>query len=151
LEGGQSLTTRRTATEPTWSPCGHGQANRSCRGRRLCATPGTKEETRCPNHARHRFPPEIIAHAVWPYSRFALGYRDVEELLAGRGVTVPHETVRWRCRTFGQDYANAPRRRRPRPGDKWHLEVSMPIKGAQRFPWRAVDQDRAVLAAQGES
>ncbi len=77
------------------------------------------EHETAPSDKRHRFPPEIIAHAVWLYFRFALSYRDVEELLAERGVIVTYETVRQWCRKFGQAYANALRRRRPRPGDTW--------------------------------
>jgi putative transposase len=96
---------------------------------RLCDTRGMKE-MRPSTYAGHRFPPEIIGHAVWLYFRFALSYRDVEELLAERGVALTYETVRQWCRTFGQQYANALRRRRPRPGDKWHLdEVFMTIGG----------------------
>ncbi len=101
-----------------------------------------KEQLSPPAHKRHRFPPAIIAHAVWRSCRFALRYRDVEELLAERGVIVTYETVRRWCRTFGQTSANALRRRRPRPGDKWHLdEVCMRISGVQHSRWRAVDQD----------
>jgi transposase-like protein len=70
-----------------------------------------------------RFPAEIISHAVWLYFRFSLSYRDVEELLAARGVVVTYETVRQWCLKFGQTYANDLRRRRARPGDKWHLDV----------------------------
>ena len=70
-----------------------------------------------PSDKRHRFPPEIIVHAVWRYFRFALSYRDVEELLAERGVVVTYETIRQWSRKFGQGYANALRRHRPRPGD----------------------------------
>jgi putative transposase len=104
-----------------------------------------KHET-APDYKRHRFPPEIIAHAVWRYSRFALRYRDVEELLAERGVLVTDETVRQWCRKFGQAYANALRRRRPRPGDTWHLdEVFIQINGRQHSLWRAVDQEGNVL------
>lgn len=79
-------------------------------------------------YKRHRFPPAIIGHAVWLYFRFALSYRDVEELLAERGVIVTYETIRQWCRKFGQGYANALRRRRPRPGDTWHLDglIAMP-------------------------
>ena len=69
-----------------------------------------------------RFPQEIIAHAVWLYFRFNLSYRDVEELLAERGIIVTYETVRQWCRKFGQQYANQLRQRRARPGDKWHLD-----------------------------
>jgi len=99
-----------------------------------------------PSYARHRFPPEIIAHAVWLYFRFALSYRDVEELLAERGVVLTYETVRQWCRKFGQSYANALRQRRPQPGDKWHLDaVFVQINGVQHYLWRAVDQDGLVL------
>ncbi len=105
-----------------------------------------KECTAPSSYTGYRFPPEIIAHAVWLYFRFALSYRDVEELLAERGVIVTYETVRQWCRKFGQGYANALRRRRPRPGDKWHLdEVFISINGVQHYLWRAVDQDGTVL------
>ncbi len=105
-----------------------------------------KEADALPSYAGYRFPRESIAHAVWRYVRFALRYRDVAELLAERGVIVTHETVRQWCRKFGQTYANALRRRRPRPGDKWHLdEVFIPIDGPQHYLWRAVDQDGTVL------
>ncbi len=98
------------------------------------------------NYQGHRFPPAIIGHAVWLYFRFALSYRDVEELLAERGVILADETVRQWCRKFGQTDANALRRRRPCPGDKWHLdEVSIRIHGEQHYLWRAVDQDGHVL------
>ncbi len=83
---------------------------------------------------------------MWLYFRFALSYRDVEELLAERGVFLTYETVRQWCRRFGQAYANELRRRRPRPGDKWPLdEVFISINGAQHYLWRAVDQDGTVL------
>src|SRR5215213_7792428 len=105
-----------------------------------------KEMSAAPTYKRHRFPPEIIAHAVWLYFRFALSYRDVEELLAERGVTVTYETIRQWCQKFGQPYANALRRRRPRPGDKWHLdEVFITINGQTHYLWRAVDQEGTVL------
>ena len=71
----------------------------------------------------HRFPAEIIGHAVWLYFRFPLGLRMVEELLAARGIIVSHETVRQWARKFGQRFANQIRRRLPRVGDKWHLDV----------------------------
>ncbi len=104
------------------------------------------KETRAPDYKGFRFPPEIIAHAVWLYFRFALSYRDVEELLAERGVVLTYETVRQWCRKFGQAYANGLRRRRPRTGDEWHLdEVFIQINGAQHYLWRAVDQDGHVL------
>ncbi len=104
------------------------------------------EMSASPSYKRHRFPPEIIAHAVWLYFRFALSYRDVEELLAERGVVVTYETIRQWCRKFGQTYANELRRRRPRPGDKWHLdEVFISINGETHYLWRAVDQHGNVL------
>ncbi len=93
-----------------------------------------------------RFPLEIIAHAVWLYHRFSLSFRDVEELLYARGIVVTYETVRQWCRKFGQAYANQLRRRRPRPGDKWHLdEVFLKINGKTHYLWRAVDQEDNVL------
>ena len=72
-------------------------------------------------YAGYRFPREIISHAVWLFFRFPLGLRMVEELLAARGITVSHETVRQWARKFGQQFANRIRRRLPRVGDKWHL------------------------------
>ena len=97
-------------------------------------------------YKRHRFPAEIISHSVWLYYRFSLSYRDVEELMAERGVTMSHEAVRYWCRKFGQTYANRLRRCRPRPGDKWHLdEVFRPIRGERQYLWRAFDQDGHVL------
>ncbi len=93
-----------------------------------CDTAGMRDEVAPPSYAGYRFPPEVIGHAVWLYFRFALSYRDVEELLAERGLTVSYETIRrWRLK-FGQTYANALRRRRPRPGDQWHLDgvIAMP-------------------------
>ena len=93
-----------------------------------------------------RFPQEIIVHAVWLYFRFNLSYRDVEELLAQRGVVVTYETIRQWCRKLGQQYANQLRRRRARPGEKWHLdEVFLTINGQRHYLWRAVDQDGTVL------
>ncbi len=92
------------------------------------------EHETTPDYKRHRFPPEIIGHAVWLYFRFALSYRDVEELLAERGVIITYESVRQWCRKFGQGYANDLRHRRPRPGDKWHLdEVFIAINGVQHY------------------
>jgi putative transposase len=91
-------------------------------------------------YKRHRFPAEIISHCVWLYFRFCLSYRDVEELMADRGVTLSHEAVRYWCRKFGQVYANRLRRRRSRPGDKWHLdEVFLSINGERQYLCRAVE------------
>jgi putative transposase len=83
---------------------------------------------------------------VWLYHVFSLSLRDVELLLAERGIVVSYETVRRWCKKFGQTFAHRLRRRRPRPGDKWHLdEVFVRIQGVQRYLWRAVDQDGVVL------
>jgi putative transposase len=95
---------------------------------------------------RHRFPAEIISHAVWLYHVFSLSLRDIELILAERGVTVTHESVRRWCLKFGQAFASRLRRRRPRPGDIWHLdEVFIRINGALHYLWRAVDQHGVVL------
>jgi hypothetical protein len=84
---------------------------------------------------------EIINHCVWLYFRFPLSFREVEELMLVRGVVVSYETIRHWCAKFGQAYANQLRRRRPRPGDKWHLdEVFIRINGTIDYLWRAVDQ-----------
>ena len=105
-----------------------------------------KQQPATPTYKRHRFPPEIISYSVWLYFRFALSYRDVEELLAERGVLVTYETVRQWRRKFGQQYANTLRRRRPRPGDKWHIdEMVITINGGSHYLWRAVDQEGNVL------
>jgi putative transposase len=97
-------------------------------------------------YKNHRFPAEIISHGVWLYFRFCLSYRDVEELLFARGILVTYEAIRKWCRKFGQSYANDLRRRRPRPGDKWHLdEVFLAINGERHYLWRAVDQDGNIL------
>src|ERR1700753_2402020 len=95
---------------------------------------------------RHRFPVEIISHAVWLYHVFNLSLRDVELLLAERGVIVSYESVRRWCLKFGQSFADKLRPRRPRPGDTWHLdEVFIRINGEQHYLWRAVDQHGVVL------
>src|SRR5215204_3993350 len=100
----------------------------------------------CPSYAGYRFPAEVISHAVWLYFRFPLSLRMVDELLAARGITVRHETVRQWARKFGQAFANQIRRRLPRAGDKWHLdEVEVKIAGQKHWLWRAVDQDVVVL------
>src|SRR4030095_2421865 len=85
--------------------------------------PGMTPPANTERYKNHRFPGEIIRHGVWLYYRFTLSYRDVEELLFERGVSVSHEAVRQWCRKFGQDYANQLKRRRAQPGDKWHLDV----------------------------
>ena len=94
----------------------------------------------------YRYPIEVIGHAVWLYHRFALSLRNVEELMLARGVAVTYETIRSWCAKFGPDYAARLRRRRPRPGDKWHLdEVFVTINGTIHYLWRAVDQHGNVL------
>ena len=79
-------------------------------------------EAGAPSYAGFRFPAEIISHCVWLYHRFPLSLREVEEMLLQRGIVVSHETIRQWCQKFGQTYANGLRRRRHRPGDKWHLD-----------------------------
>ena len=97
-------------------------------------------------HYRHRFPAEIISQAVWLYHVFSLSLRDVELLLAERGVVASYETIRRWCQKFGQTFAGRLRRRRPQPGDKWYLdEVFIRIQGVQHYVWRAVDQEGVVL------
>jgi len=99
-----------------------------------------------PSYAGHRFPAEIISHAVWLYFRFPLSLRMVEEMLAARDIIVSHESVRQWALKFGQDFANQIRRRLPYAGDKWHLdEVAIKIAGKKHWLWRAVDQDGIVL------
>jgi putative transposase len=103
--------------------------------------------TPSPTQYKHyRFPAEIISHRVWLYFRFCLSYRDVEELLFACGIIVTYEAIRKWCRKFGQSYATQLRRRRPQPGDTWHLdEVFLTIKGQRYYLWRAADQHGAVL------
>jgi putative transposase len=98
------------------------------------------------SYKRHRFPPEIIAHAVWLYSRFPLSLRLVEEMLLERGIVVSYETVRRWALKFGPEYARRLRRKRPSRRDIWHLdEVVITIAGETHWLWRAVDQDGYVL------
>ena len=99
-----------------------------------------------PSYHGYRFPPEIIGHAVWLYHRFCLSFRDAEDLLAQRGITVSYETIRQWCQTFGLDYARRLRKRRGRLGDTWYLdEVFVNIQGRRQYLWRAVDQDGDVI------
>ena len=96
-------------------------------GWRHCQVEGASgkvgECSQVPSYHGYRFPSEIISHAVWRlYHRFALSFRDVEDLLAQRGVTVTYETIRQWCLTFGPSYARTLRRRRGRMGDTWHLD-----------------------------
>jgi len=95
-----------------------------------------------PSYQRHRFPSEIISHAVWLSHRFCLSFREVEELLATRGISVTYETIRQWCQKFGPDYAQKLKKRQGRLGDTWHLdEVFVTIQGQRQYLWRAVDQD----------
>jgi putative transposase len=101
-----------------------------------------------PSYAGYRFPAEVISYAVYLYFRFPLSLRMVEEMLAVRGIEVSHETVRKWGLKFGREIANGIRRRRPRGGDKWHLdEMVITIAGKKHYLWRAVDQDGFVLEA----
>src|ERR687894_523008 len=94
----------------------------------------------------HRFPPQIIAHAIWLYFRFPLSLRLVEEMLLERGILVSHETVRRWALKFGPDYARRLKRKRPNRRDIWHLdEVVITIAGRKHWLWRAVDQNGYVL------
>jgi len=99
-----------------------------------------------PSYHGYRFPPEIISHAVWLYHRFSVSFRDGEDLLAERGISVTYETLRQWCLRFGLDYAGQLRRRRGRMGDTWYLdELFIKIQGRQQYLWRAVDQDGDVI------
>jgi len=95
-----------------------------------------------PTYAGYRFPAEVIAHTVWLSCRFALRDRDVEELLAERGIIATDESIRRWTHASGHTDANALRRRRPRPGDTWPLdEVLTRSSGRTHSQWRAVDQE----------
>lgn len=97
-------------------------------------------------YKRHRFPPALIAHAVWLYLRFSLSLRAVEEMLLERGVEVSHETLRRWVAKFGPLIARGLRRRQARSGDVWHLdEVWVSIRGRRFWLWRAVDEHGTVL------
>ena len=97
-------------------------------------------------YRRHRFPPALIQHAIWLYLRFTLSYRDVEDLLAERGLDVSHESVRRWVVKFGPMIARRLRGNRPRPSDRWHLdEMVVRIAGKHMYLWRAVDHEGEVL------
>ncbi|WP_298937415.1 IS6 family transposase [uncultured Ruegeria sp.] len=97
-------------------------------------------------YKRHRFPPQIIAHAVWLYVRFNLSLREVEEMLLQRGIDASYETVRRWVIKFGPAVARNLRQGQGRPGDVWHLdEVAVRISGRKYWLWRAVDQHGVVL------
>ena len=97
-------------------------------------------------YKRYRFPSEIIQYSVWLYYRFNLSYRDVEDLLAERGITLSYESIRLWCIKFGPKYAKRLRRRHQGYGDTFFLdEVFVKIQGVQHYLWRAVDQDGEVV------
>jgi putative transposase len=94
----------------------------------------------------YRFPAEIIHHAVWLYYLFSLSFRDIELILAGCGIIVSHESIRQWCLSFGGKCARKLRRRRPQPGDTWHVGiVFLKIKGRLYYLWRAMNQHGVVL------
>ena len=98
------------------------------------------------SYRRHRFPPIVIQHAVWLYLRFTLSYRDVEELLAQRGLDLSYESIRSWVLKFGPMIARRLRQRRPRPSDRWHLdEMVVRIAGKRMYLWRAVDHEGEIL------
>ncbi|SDA93857.1 IS6 family transposase, partial [Sinorhizobium sp. NFACC03] len=98
------------------------------------------------SYKNHRFPRQIIAHAVWLYFRFPLSLRLVEEMLLERGIVVSYETIRRWGLKFGAAYAKRLRRKKPSRKDIWHLdEVVISIGGRKHWLWRAVDQDGYVL------
>ncbi len=98
------------------------------------------------SYRRHRLPPLIIQHAVWLYVRFTLSYRDVEELLAERGIDVSNETIRRWVLKFGRLYAQRLRRSRPTPDDQWYFdEIFISIREKRMYLWRAVDSEGEVL------
>ena len=98
------------------------------------------------SYSRHRFPPDVIRHAVWLYLRFTLSFRDVEDLLAERGLIVSNESIRRWVVKFGPSIAKNLRAVRPRPHHRWHLdEMVVSIGGRQMYMWRAVDSEGEVL------
>ena len=97
-------------------------------------------------YKRHRFPSEIIGYAVWLYYRFNLSHRDIEDLLAERGITVSYESIRLWCIKFGAKYSRRLKRKHQGCGDTFFIdEVFVKILGRQHYLWRAVDQDGDVV------
>jgi len=97
-------------------------------------------------YKRHRFPPDIISYSVWLYYRFNLSHRDIEDLLAERGITVSHESIRLWCIKFGAIYSKRLKRKHRGYGDTFYIdEVFVKINGKQHYLWRAVDQDGEVV------
>src|SRR3712207_1922324 len=98
------------------------------------------------SYSGYRFPRDIIQRAVWMYLRFTLSFRDVEELLAERGIVVTYESIRRWVLTFGPAIARRLRARRAKPHGRWHLdEMCVRIGGKQMYLWRAVDAEGEVL------
>ena len=96
--------------------------------------------------ARHRFPPDVIRQVVWLYFRFTLSFRDVEDLMAQRGIDLSYETIRMWTRKFGRLFAHNLRKSRPAPSARWHLdEMVVRIGGKRMYLWRAVDDEGEVL------
>lgn len=97
-------------------------------------------------YKRHRFPPDIISYGVWLYHRFNLSHRDIEDLLAERGITVSREAIRLWCIKFGAIYTRRLKRKHRGYGDTFYIdEVFVKINGIQHYLWRAVDQDGEVV------
>ena len=97
-------------------------------------------------YKRHRFPSEVIQHAVWLYHRFNLSFRDIEDLLHERAIDVSYEAIRLWCNKFGPEYAKRLKKKRSGFGDIFHIdEVFVKINGIQHYLWRAVDQDGDVI------
>ncbi len=93
-------------------------------------------------YSGYRYPSQVISHVVWLYHRFTLSFRDIEELLAARGIKVSYETIRQWCQKFGPKYCNHIKKNRGRLGDTWYLdEVFIKVNGVLHYLWRAVDQD----------
>src|SRR5829696_3940443 len=98
------------------------------------------------SYSGYRFPPDIVQRAVWMYLRFTLSFRDVEELLAERGIVVTYESIRRWVLAFGPVIARRLRARRPKPHSRWHLdEMFVRVGGQQMYLWRAVDAEGEVL------
>jgi putative transposase len=102
-------------------------------------------KNQAPGYQRHRFSAEIISHAVWLYHRFCLNFREVEELLAERGIIVTYETIRQWCQKFGPDYARKLKKRQGRLGDRWYIDEVFVIQGKGHYLYRVVDQDGEVM------
>src|SRR6266567_7836300 len=125
-----------------------GASSRGLSGSRPCR--GLGGETRCSmsriSYRGYRFPADIIQRALWLYFRFTLSFRDVEDLLAERGIEVSYETIRQWAVRFGAAIARDLRSRRPRPHGQWHLdEMFVSISGKWMYLWRAIDAEGEVL------